>query len=341
MHLRWDRIQDSRILFQGSLMADKQTGATAGDDKRLTHLLDLTAQIISSHASSTSVASEQLPGLIDRVFGSLKALNLDAEPSSSSVTAAPPTSQINGNAKALAAPKASRRRKTSAPPQAKSTADVATKTPRRARAKTVAPALASKPRRASRGATKAAAVEMPVTAAPATPTVPAPSADGVSKTTRRRKSAVASTSAAVVSTKRSSRAVKAKGAPARDADKPRRKARSGAKATSPSAKAKAAPAVAVSDVAVTSPKPKPVRARKGKTDAATANSVAAPIVQPAVKRRRASKAPGEAVPSTRKVRRGVVALAITPPAAVITPSDEPAPALAKRPRRKLSIVTKV
>jgi hypothetical protein len=284
-------------------MADKQTRATAGDDKRLTHLLDLTAQIISSHASSTSVESEQLPGLIDRVFGSLKALNLDAALPSSAVAAELPAAHVNSDAKALAAPKTSRPRKTSSMPRQKNMAAkaaAATEAPRRARGKTVAAA----PRPMLRAPGKREGVA-------------AVSADVATKIPRRRKNAATAVPAAV-SVKRSSRAAKAESAPATNLDKPRRKARSGAKTAAP----------------------KPARARKAKTDAGAAKSVSAPTDQPAAKRRRLSKSSGEADPSARKVRRGVVALAVARPAAVMTPSDEAAPALARQPRRKLGIVTK-
>ena len=326
-------------------MADQKSRATAGGDKRLTHLLDLTAQIISSHASSTSVASEQLPGLIDRVFGSLKALNLDEAPTPSAAPAKVASPQGNGDAKAPAAPVAA----TEAPKSAKPTASrrgktpraaPATKAPPRAKVKENAAVLPPKPRRASRTAPKAASVGVPAIAAPVKLEAKVPaSVDAAPKPTRRRKAtkvSSATVASAPAPTKRSSRAPKAETVSAPSSDKAPRKGRSATKASTPAAHA--ANAQTVATPASTSA-PKTARTRKAKAEPAPA--AAAPVDQPTRKPRGASKASGDAAPSTRKVRRGVLAFATTPPAAAITPSNTPSVAVTpKQARRKLSIVTK-
>lgn len=58
-------------------MADRRKAANSTKEQKLDHLLDLTAQIIASHATGTSIRSNDLPALIGRVFDSLKSLNLD------------------------------------------------------------------------------------------------------------------------------------------------------------------------------------------------------------------------------------------------------------------------
>lgn len=331
-------------------MANEQARAKPSDEQRLTHLLDLTAQIISSHASSTSVASEDLPNLIGRVFGSLSALNLDETPSQTSAEAksSPTTSEVDAPTSAPAAIKKSSpggakptksktplgRKPGSAAPrpvEAVVAADAAHKVPPRAKAKNLVPAPSVKSRRASRTAPKAVAVDVAaVTTAPTPEPIQPPAAPVAEMTTaRRRKAGPTAVASTKVPKRRSPGAATLEDASPPRVKKPARKTRS-ARAVAPTVQAD-------TPKSATAAASKPARTRKSKTDAKTA---AAPSDQPAPKQRRAPKAPQNATSPARKVRRGVVAFATETPAAVITPTDEPALAPATRPRRKLSIVTK-
>lgn len=55
-------------------MTDIQLPTSGNHDDRLRHLLDLTTEIIASHVASTSIPSDDLPGLIGKVFSSLNSL---------------------------------------------------------------------------------------------------------------------------------------------------------------------------------------------------------------------------------------------------------------------------
>lgn len=60
-------------------MASDNIPAESNKNARLNHLLDLTAQIVSSHVSATSIPSDQVPDLITSVFSSLSALALSED----------------------------------------------------------------------------------------------------------------------------------------------------------------------------------------------------------------------------------------------------------------------